>query len=512
MLALTKMIKTGDVIAGISVAALLIPQSIAFASFLGLPPILGIYASILPPIIAAFFVSSPYLQTGPVAMTSLLTLGALTSISSPEAADYIGLAALLALLIGFVRVLIGLTRSGYIAYLMSPPVISGFTSAAAVLIISTQIPTFVGVTSGEPDILKAAAVALAHPQLWSMQALVLGSISILIIVLGRRIHTLFPGILIAVGIGIIYGHLADYDSAVIGSLPSGLPTLSFSFPWDKVRELIVPSIIIALVGFAEPAAIARTMATQNRQAWSVDREFISQGMANVASGISGCFPVGGSFARTIINFKAGGQTRWSGAITGLCVLLFLPIVSILSPLPRTVLAAIIISAVFSLIDIRALFRILATSLPQGCIAWSTFALTLILSPRVDIAVLVGIGLSVAVHLWREKRIEVITKYDKQVLHLAPVGVLFFGSAPALGETLIQKLADHPDAKKLIIDLHSIGRMDYSGVITLQQVAKDAELSGLEVTIIAGGTMRSLYLLDSVFGADSHLLSHKTSSS
>ena len=145
------------------------------------------------------------------------------------------------------------------------------------------------------------------------------------------------------------------------------------------------------------------MATQNRQTWSVDKEFISQGMANIASGLSGCFPVGGSFSRTIVNFKAGGQTRWSGAITGLTVLLVLPFASILSPLPRTVLSAIIISAVISLINFRGLLSIFGTSFPQGLIAWTTFGLTLILSPRVDIAVVVGIGLSVAVHLWPRKK-------------------------------------------------------------------------------------------------------------
>jgi len=135
----------GDIIAGVTVALVLIPQSIAYASLAGLPPIFGIYASILPPIIAAFFVSSPYLQTGPVAMTCLLTFGALASFAAPMSAEYIALAALLALMVGVVRVLIGFSRSGYIAYLMSQPVIAGFTAAAAALIIATQIPTFLGV-------------------------------------------------------------------------------------------------------------------------------------------------------------------------------------------------------------------------------------------------------------------------------------------------------------------------------------------------------------------------------
>lgn len=506
MVASSNRIGLGDVIAGISVALVLIPQSIAYASLAGLPPIYGIYASILPPIIAALFVSSPYLQTGPGAITCLLTFGALTSFATPLSTEYIGLAALLALMVGFVRVLIGVGRGGFIAYLMSPPLITGFTAAAAVVIIATQIPTFLGVAPSEHGIIYAAALAISHPGLWSLQALTVASVSVLIIVLGRKIHSLFPGVLVAVVLGIIYNRAGNYDSAIIGSLPSALPPLTFNMPWAEFRELIIPAIVIALVGFAEPAAIARTMATQNRQPWSVDKEFISQGMANIASAISGSFPVGGSFSRTMINFKSGGKTPWSGAITGLTILAFLPLVSTLAPLPRAVLAAIVISAVISLIDLRALYQILRNSRPQGCVAWGTFALTLFLTPRIDIAVLVGIGLSVAIHLWREKRIEIITNYDEHTLHLAPVGVLFFGSAPMLGEILIQTLADHPDAKKLVIDLHRVGRLDYSAVITLQRVAKDAERSGLEVKIIPGGPAQTRRLLTRVLGPDSPWLS------
>jgi SulP family sulfate permease len=496
----------GDIVAGVSVALVLIPQSIAYAALAGLPPIYGIYASILPPFIAAFFVSSPYLQTGPVAMTCILTFGALTTIATPMSVEYIALAALLALLVGMIRILIGFARGGYIAYLMSQPVIAGFTAAAAVLIISTQIPTFVGITATEQGIIQAAFNALIHPENWSLSALTLGCVCILIIVNGRKIHALFPGVLVAVVMGLLYSHFADYDRAVIGSLPSAFPQLSIDLPWEKFRELIIPAIVIALVGFAEPAAIARTMATQNRQTWSVDKEFISQGVANIASGLSGSFPVGGSFSRTMINFKAGGQTRWSGAITGLTVLAFLPMISILAPLPRTVLAAIVISAVISLIDVRALYRILLTSPAQGSVGWITFALTLFLSPRIDIAVLVGIGLGIAVHLWREKRIEVMIEYEDNTLKLSPVGVLFFGSAPTLGDSLIQTLSQHPEAKKLVLDLRRVGRLDYTGALTLQQVASDAEKSGLQVKIIPGGPLQGVRLLNRVLGPDSPWLS------
>jgi sulfate permease, SulP family len=498
--------KLGDIVAGVSVALVLIPQSIAYATLAGLPPIYGIYASILPPIIAAFFVSSPYLQTGPVAMTCLLTFGALASLATPMSPEYIGLAALLALFVGLVRLFIGFSRNGYIAYLMSQPVIAGFTAAAAILIVSSQIPTFLGITATQPNIIRAALDALSHPDQWSLSASLLSCICVIIIVGGRKIHVLFPSVLVAVITGLLYSHFVDYDRAVIGSLASGFPHLSIDLPWGKFRELIIPAIVIALVGFAEPASIARTMATQNRQTWSVNKEFISQGMANVATSLSGSFPVGGSFSRTMINFKAGGQTRWSGAITGLVVFAFLPMLPLLSPLPRSVLAAIIISSVIYLIDIRALYRILLTSPAQGSVGWITFALTLFLSPRVDIAVLVGIGLGIAVHLWREKRINVNIEYHQHTLTLSPVGVLFFGSAPTLGDSLLQTLAAHPNAKKLVLDLRKVGRLDYTGALTLQQVASDAEKSGLVVKIIPGGPLQGVRLLKRVLGEDSPWLS------
>ena len=160
------------------------------------------------------------------------------------------------------------------------------------------------------------------------------------------------------------------------------------------------------MGFAEPAAIARTFAAQDRQPWSSDREFVSQGVANLVSGISGGFPVGGSFSRSSVNRMAGGKTRWSGAVTGLVVLAFLPMAGVLSPLPRAILAAIVIAAVVQLIQVRSLIRLFVYSRPQALVAWGTFGVTLALAPRIEWAVLIGIGLGILLHLWRELSVEV----------------------------------------------------------------------------------------------------------
>lgn len=495
-------IKIGDIVAGISVAIVLVPQSIAYATLAGMPPIYGIYASIFPPIFAALFASSPYLQTGPVAMTSLLTFGALTALATPLSSDYLILAALLAIMVGVARIIIGLLKFGFIAYLMSQPVLTGFSSAAAVLIITSQLPMFFGVSPPDSGLISSAYYTIITFPDWSIPAMVLGILTFFIIIIGKKIHPVFPGILLAVILGLIYSHYTNYTAPVVGHLPSSFPPISFNIPWDSIDSLLLPSLVIALVGFAEPASIARTIATKNRQYWSVNREFISQGVANLASGLSGSFPVGGSFSRTMVNYKAGGRTRLSGVITGLIVLASLPVLSLLSELPRSILAAIIISAVCYLVDLRSIFNMLMTSRLQGLVASFTFILTIVLAPRIDLAVLAGIGLSIFVHLWRERRIKVISSYIGDTLTLTPIGVLFFGSAPSLSEALMFELAKHKDTQRLILDLRKVGRIDYTGALALQQVASDAERSGLEITIIPGLHLQGMLLLYRILGHDS----------
>ena len=486
---------------------LLIPQSMAYASLAGLPPIHGLYAAMLPPIAAAFFVSSPYLQTGPVAMTAVLALGSLSVLAQPMSADYVGLAALLALVVGVIRVFIGMLRIGFVAYLMSQPVLNGFATGAALLICATQIPTALGVASTQTGIVAPALWALQHPGEWSASAIGLTLVTVLLVAGGKRLHALFPGVLIAVCVGIGYSTLTGYAGQTVGHVAAQMPDWSLGLPWQQLPALLLPGAVIALVGFAEPAAIARTLAAQTRQPWSADREFVSQGIANLAAGVSGGFPVGGSFSRTMLNRAAGGRSRWSGAITGLAVLAFLPIADVLAPLPKAVLAGVVIAAVASLIDLRAMIRIARLSRGQAGVTWLTFATTLLLAPRIDQAVLVGIAASVGVHLWRERRVRINSTYDARTLRIEPVGVLYFGSAPLLDEALIAELAANPDAEKLIIDLQKVGRIDYSGALIIQDIAAHAEGAGLNVQIIPGLPPQGARIVTRVLGEDSPWLAH-----
>jgi SulP family sulfate permease len=471
------------VIAGISVAVILVPQALAYAELAGLPAYVGLYAAALPPLAASFFASSRYLQTGPVAMTALLTFGALSPLAAAESPEWIKLAALLALVVGVARIGLGMARAGVFAYFMSQPILLGFTSAAAILIISSQLPTALGTEPQGEGLLARAWWAVVHPGHWEAAAIVLSVATVLLVLGGRKLHKLFPGVLIAVVTGLIYSTLADYGGSTVGDVPSGFLPFSLDLPWGDLPSLLVSGAVIALIGFAEPASIARLFAVQDRERWSPSRELISQGVANLASGISGGFPVGGSFARSSIARLAGGRSRWAGAITGLTVLAFLPIAGVLGPLPRAVLAAIVISAVYKLIQLIQLARIYRVSRPQAMIAWVTFAATLILSPRIELGVIIGVALGIAVHLWRELVVRVDTESLEGTLRLTPRGVLFYASAPPLNETLIDLLAANPDAVRLVIDLQKLGRIDYTGALALRGVVDEARQGGLEVEVV-----------------------------
>lgn len=472
-----------DVLAGISVAFLLIPQSMAYAELAGVPPYVGLYAAVLPLIAAAFFASSPYLQTGPAALTSLLTFGALAPIASPDSSHYVPLAALLAVVVGATRVAIGAGRFGWIAYMMSQPVLKGFTTAAAILIIASQMPTALGAVAPQGGLVGRAIWALAQPSEWDLTALGLSVVAIALVRAGPRVHPLFPGVLIAALVGLAVGWVGDYGGATVGEVPTGLPPISLSLPWGDLPALLVPGLVIAVVGFAEPAAIARTLAARARQTWDPDREFVSQGVASLAAGLSGAFPVGGSFGRTTLNQLAGGRTRWSGAVTGVVVGLFLFRADLVSRLPMAVLGAIVIGAVISLVDFKSLVQLTRMSAPQGAVAWGTFGLTLILSPRVDQAVIIGVGMAVLVHLWRERGLHVQAEYAGETLRIRPHGVLFFASAPWLDQTLVAQLAAHPEAAQLEIDLSRLGRIDYTGAMALKDVAVGARSAGLTVRLV-----------------------------
>ncbi len=478
----SRRITVQDVIAGISVALILLPASMAYAELAGLPPHYGLYAAALPTIVASFLASSPYLQTGPTALTALLTLAALLPLADVRTAEYIGLAAGLALVVGVVRFLIGFLRAGWLSYLLSRPMLTGFTSAAAILIMASQLPGALGTTAPEGHVLKGAWAVLRDAGSWETASIALAAGTVLLVRGGRKLHPLFPGVLVASAIGIAFSLATKYSGTTVGEIPSGLPPFSAAFPWSRFPKLILPGSVIALVGFADVAAICRVYASEEHQRWDANREFLSQGAANLAAAFSGGFPVGGSFARSSLGRMAGANTRWSGFVTGLAVLLFLPFAGVLAPLPKAVLSGIVIAAIWNLFKPKAVLALWSASRPQAMVGWGTFGLTLVLSPHIEQAVLLGMVMAGAVHLWRELTPGVEASRDGDTLHLRPSGVLWFGSAPALEDAFLACLADEPDVTSVVVDCGGLGRIDLTGALGLADLREQVTRAGLEMTI------------------------------
>ena len=383
----------GDLIAGVSVALLALPQGLAYAELAGMPAKYGLYAAAIPSILAAIFASSPYLQTGPVALTALLTYGALEGLAKPFSPEFIELAALLALSVGVIRLILGILKLGKIANLLTDAVITGFTTGAAILIIFSQLPKSLGVDGVKGGVLSSGWKSISNPELWELNAILFSVATIIVIFGGRFLHRLFPGVLIAVVCGIAISKATDYSGPVVGELSGGFISLKFSFEWGSLTDLLLPAIIIAIVGFAEPAAIARTFAKEGKSNWNPNKEFVSQGVANLASAISNSFPVGGSFGRSSLNKIAGAETPWAGAITGIFVLAVLPLVFLLEELPSAILGATVIGAVIKLIKPLEFFKLAVDETQQGLIATGTLIATLLTAPRIDRGIVIGLGLS-----------------------------------------------------------------------------------------------------------------------
>lgn len=467
-----------------SVALVAIPQSLAYAELAGLPAQHGLFASALPSIAAAAFVSSRHLQTGPVALTALLTFGALSGQAPTGTAEFARLAALLALLVGGFRLVLGLVRLGRLAYLLSEPVLAGFTTGAAVLIISSQLPRVFDVTGGEGGVLRNAVTALTSPDEWRVGALAFAIGTAAVIVGGRRLHRLFPGVLVAVVVATITSATLDYDGSVIGELSGGFVTLGLDLPWGSAGGLLLPAFVIALVGFAEPASIARTFAARDREPWDANREMVSQGVANLVAGLTRAFPVGGSFSRSSLNRLAGATSPWAGAITGLCVLAALPATPVLADLPSAVLGAIVVVAVIGLVRLDVIVDLVRRNRAQGAVAGGTLAATLLAAPRIERGVLVGIGLALVVHLVRELRVTADSDFDDGRLLVRPKGVLWFATIASVDD-LIREHLGRPDAdlETVVFDLDGVGRLDYSAAAALARLGEELRDVGIEVRVV-----------------------------
>lgn len=485
---------------GLSVAVVLVPQSLAYAQLAGFPAYRGLFAAAIPLLVAAPFASSPYLQPGPTAVTALLTYAALSPLAPVGSDRYIQLGLLLALLVGLVRLAVGLLRAGVIAYLMSQPLLIGFVPGAAILIVASQLPVALGADAhGDNELLRAAS-ALADVAHWHWEAVAIAGVVAAALLFSRRVHPLFPGVLLVVTAAVVYSELSGYGGATVGRIDAGLPPLTRSLPLDALPSLVVPALVIALLGFAEASSIARTYAAADRKRWDANREFVSQGMANIAAGAFGGFPVGASFSRSALNRLAGAKSNRSALVTGLAVFAFLPLGFVVAPLPQAVLASVVIVSVVPLIRLDRIVQVVRLSRPQAVITLIAFVATLALSPHVEWAIVAAIAASVVIHLQRELRLDVCATSRGDVLELVPEGVLWFGTARSLEDRFLELLAAHPGARRLVVRLDRLGRIDLTGTLALKELLGDARGAGLEVAV-EGRPAHAARILHRVLDAD-----------
>jgi SulP family sulfate permease len=312
--------------------------------------------------------------------------------------------------------------------------------------------------------------------------MLIGGATFAVILAARRIHALVPWALIVTVGGVVYSRATGYTGSTVGSVPEGFIPFSLDLPWSGLSGLLLPAIVIALVGFAEVASIARMFAAMERQHWEPDRDFVSQGAANIASALSGGFPVGGSFSRSGLGRLLGAKTKWSGGITGITVIAFLPLASVLAPLPSAVLSAMVITAVISLVRLRPIASMWPLSKPQFVVAGITLLLTIGLSPRVDHAVVIGILIAIGVHLWREFDLRVASWVEDGAIHVRPAGVLWFGSAEVLKQETLELVAEHPDARQLVLHMERVGRVDLTASLALELLIEQAAAAGLDTDV------------------------------
>ncbi|MBU1231436.1 MAG: SulP family inorganic anion transporter, partial [Proteobacteria bacterium] len=393
-----------DGLAGLTVAVVLIPQSMAYAMLAGMPPVYGLYAATITPVIGALWGSLRQLGTGPIAIMSLLVLTTLSPFAEPGSAEYISLAFVLSFMVGGLYFLLGILRMGLIMSFISHSSVKGFTAAAAIIIISTQLPHFLGVSVEKHEYTLPMLINIIRelPHL-NPHTFAIGIVSFFTISIIKRLSKTMPASLIALVIATAALMIFDLEQksvAVIGEIPIGLP--SFALPhvtFSLLSSLAGPTVVIALVSFAETYSVGKAISIKSKQKVDIDQEFIGQGLANLIGSFFHCYPVSGSFSRSAINFAAGAKTGISSIVSSLFVILSLLFLTpLFTNIPKAALAALVINAVLLLFNPKEVFALLKKNRHDGIVAVTVFIMALVIKP--DYALLLGVMMSLIFFLWK----------------------------------------------------------------------------------------------------------------
>ena len=529
---------SSDVMAAVIVTIMLIPQSLAYALLAGLPPEAGIYASIVPILLYAVFGTSRALAVGPVAVVSLMTAAAVGQVAAQGTAGYAVAALTLALLSGAILLVMGLFRLGFLANFLSHPVIAGFITASGILIAASQLKHILGIEAHGHSlvgILGSLATGLGNTNLVT---LVIGVAAAGFLFWARRglkpllLRVRVPGRLadaitkagpvaavVATTLAVWHFGLSDRGVAIVGAVPQSLPPFTLpSFSPDLIGALFVPALLISIIGFVESISVAQTLAAKRRQRIDPDQELIGLGTANLGAAFTGGYPVTGGFARSVVNFDAGAATPAAGAFTAMgLAIAAVALTPLVYFLPKATLAATIIVAVLSLVDLKILRKTWRYSKADFVAVSATILLTLGLG--VETGVLAGVIASIGLHLYKTSRPHVAevglvpgtqhfrninrhdVKTDANLVSLRVDESLYFVNARFLEDLILDRIAGEPPVRNVVLMCSAVNEIDYSALESLEAInlrLKDLGI-GLHLSEVKGPVMDRL--------KTSHFLDH-----
>ena len=495
----------GDLIAGITVSIILIPQGIAYALIAGLPPIYGLYCALVPQVMYAIFGSSRQVAIGPVAMDSLIVATGVSTLALAGSGSYIEIAILLALIVGSIQFILGVFSLGFIVNFLSKPVITGFTSAVALIIGLNQFRNLLGV-----DFIQSDQIQFVLEDMWlqfssfNIHTTIIGLTCCVVIIIFRKINKKIPNALIVVIFGILtmkYFGKNFNDVSIVRDIPSGLPSFSFpTFDLEQIKELLPIALTLVMVGYLETISIGKSLeAKQDEYRIRPNQELIALGLSNIFGSFFKAYPSTSSFSRSAINQESGAKTGMAALISVVMVVLTLLFLTpIFYFLPKTVLAAIIIVAVFGLINIKEAIYLWKANNLDFWLMLSTFIATLLLG--IEYGIIVGVGLSLVILIFRTSRPyvtelgkvpnsnfyrnknrfeEVIIEQDVLVFRFD--AQLFYANASYFRDNLDELASKKGTALKLIvIDSESINRIDSTGVEMLKERIRFYKKKGITI--------------------------------
>lgn len=485
------------------ITVMLVPQSMAYALLAGLPPIYGLYASTVPAVVYALFGTSKHMPVGPPALMALLTFTSVSAVAKPGSEAYIGYVLLLALMVGVVQLVLGFLQMGFLTNFIPHPVLSGFIYASAIIIALSQVKHFLGIEPADDhSTISIVTSIIQEVGQTNPVPLLIGILSIAAIVLLRQFLPRLPGTLIAVVAATLAVYLLSLDGrgvGIVGEVPRGLPNLSVpTIDFGVMRTLVPAAFIVAFVGFIESISVAKAVATKEKYKIDSNQELRALGLANLSAAFFSGFPVAGSFSRTAVQYQSGGKTQMASILTALMVVLTLLFLTpLFYYLPNAALAAVILVAVYKLLDFREARYIFRIRGADGLAMLITFFVTLVVG--VEVGILAGAAFALLTFLRRtayphiielgyveeeDSFIGVQSYPDATIFPEALIlrfdARLYYANIPFLEEYLISTVPDRPDLKYIVIDSRGINSIDVTALEGLENLITEYKSRGINI--------------------------------